>query len=201
MFYFWKLFFYQKKKNKKSESYQRKKYLKKFVVVKSGFLKTHSTFLNSSNLNFHFIYKNFIKFFFFLNIYCLAIHSTCKNTTNFFFFNSRDERGLLKDELSNLFFFKSKICTAFGSCLFLEKENYDFIRVKLPSGVYAVTYKVFLKKAVRGKSKNLNKFLKKFSKNFFYKTKVSVRGVAKNANEHYNGGKGGGAVLRGFVRW
>jgi len=201
MLYFWKLFFYQRKKNKKSESYQRKKYLKKFTAIKSGFLRNSRDVLKYCNLNFFFIYKTFTKAFFFLNIYCFVIHSNWLNTTKSYFFNNGTADSISGAELSNLSIFKSKVCAAFGTCLLLENEVSPFIKVRLPSGALVLIYKIFLKKASTGKSKTLNKFFKKFSKNFFYKTKISVRGVAKNANEHYNGGKGGGAVLRGFVRW
>ena len=38
----------------------------------------------------------------------------------------------------------------------------------------------------------------KSSNTFYSKKKIAVRGVAKNANDHSNGGKGRGGILRGF---
>lgn len=92
----------------------------------------------------------------------------------------------------NSFFLKKKVFSVAQGCFFKSVAHNTF---KLSSGI--LYFSVFMPR-YRGKLPVVFKSSKKFSFYFFRGSKLVVRGVAKNANEHKNGGSGRGGINRFF---
>lgn len=133
---------------------------------------------------------------------------SCGNTNNFFFFFLNVGLSLLKkDSLEKGFatvgdfisFLKKKnfsLGLARGSCslvLFINRSLF-FLKVRAPSGCLIFFKKLFSFCRFSPVLEHFKKNKFSFGKNFY--KKITVRGVAKNAADHRNGGKGRSGIKR-----
>lgn len=199
MYHFIKNFLYSRRLKKKAQVYQKKIFLKKKNVVRNSFL-------------FH-KKKIFLKFFIIsrlqkliisgVNIYSVLLLRGLRSGAliNSKIKISRNERGV---EVNSVVILKKKVGVSGGSFIKLDTKSWlsgGGLSAVHPSGVKLFFNLSFLKKCSMGRSFLLSNYRAKYSKFFFKKIKSAVRGVAKNANEHYNGGKGRSGVLRGYSVW
>lgn len=110
------------------------------------------------------------------------------------------EKATSKSQKNKVF---SRVCSgklkiAMGAGSFSKAAFHgQYINLTAPSGV---SVKLFRKTSlVEGKTASYLNFIRKSNKFFFRKSKLSVRGVAKNACDHKNGGKGRGGIPKIFV--
>jgi len=195
---FIKSFLQSRRLKKKSKVYQKKVFLKKKQPVRSGF------FFHKKKLGIKFfLISRFQKFLVSgVNMYSVLILRGLRSGA--LLATPKVLRKKEKSvEINSVFFLNKKIGTSGGS--FIRVSNISIgggycLRSVYPSGVrFFLNFNLF-KKCILGRSFLLANYSSKYSKFFFKKINSSVRGVAKNANEHYNGGKGRSGVLRGYPR-
>ena len=199
LYHFIENFLYCKRLKKKQVSTKKKKYLpKKKVVGNNFFFHRKKVFIKL------FLISRFQKVLVSgLNIYTVVLLRGIRSGALAKMDKILSKKGS-NVEINSAIFLKKKIGTSGGSFVrvFLKKKNQEpLLKGVYSSGINFFLNLVFIKKCILGRSFLLSNYSGKYSKFFFKKIKSSVRGSAKNANEHYNGGKGRSGVLRGFSNW
>jgi len=168
------------KEYKKNKLTRYKKIFNLKLLVKKMFIMRQLLFYNFSFQNKICLFSNFLNIGFGLTVK--------KNYINFL-----NNSGIFIDKLKKKKFNLGLSLGSYAALIFIKKNGFCFT-LRAPSGCLLILKKLISFSLFERCNVTLKKNKFGFTRNL--KKKIMVRGVAKNAADHKNGGKGRGGVHR-----